>query len=49
MSGASSSGRVRKNAAASGMLDVSGPRPSFSNSSKFSGVKVPKSDGSSVS
>ena len=27
MSGASSSGRVRKNAPASGMLDVSGPRP----------------------
>ncbi len=49
MSGAGSSGRVRKNAPASGMFDVSGPRPSRSSSSKFSGVNVPKSDGSSVS
>ena len=39
MSGASSPGRVRKNAPASGMLEVSGPRPSFASSSKFSGVE----------
>jgi hypothetical protein len=47
-SGASSPGRVRKNPAASGMLEVSGPRPSFSSSAMFSGVTAMNSDGSSV-
>ena len=40
MSGASSSGRVRKKPPASGMLEVSGPRPSVSSSSKFWGVNA---------
>ena len=49
MSGASSPGCVRKNAAASGYPDVRGPRPSRSKSSKLSGVKMPNMAGSSVS
>ena len=48
MSGASSPARVRKKPPASGMFEVSGPRPSLSSSAKFSGVKAPNSDGSSV-
>ena len=46
-SGASRPGRVRMNAAPSGKFEVSGPRPCAS-SSKFSGVSVPNSVGSSV-
>ena len=46
MSGAGRSSRVRKNPPASGMFEVSGPRPSFSSSSKFSGVRMPNSGGS---
>ena len=49
MSGASSPGRVRKKPPASGMFELSGPRPSASSNAKFSGVNAPNSDGSSVS
>ena len=48
MSGAGRSSRVRKKPPASGMFELSGPRPSFSSSSKFSGVKIPNSAGASV-
>ena len=39
---------MRKKPPASGMFELSGPRPSFSSSSKFSGVRMPNRAGSSV-
>ncbi len=48
MSGAGRSSRVRKKPPASGMFELSGPRPLLCSSAKFSGVSTANSAGSSV-